>query len=81
MKEGNNIELNVKKEEIKQELKEAEKNVDYNKVKQIIKGKDSKQIKSGKSIILKEIFNQTLAFKKRLENKKKKFKSKLNIRK
>ena len=79
MKEGNNIELNVKKEEIKQELKEAEKNVDYNKVKQIIKGKDSKQIKSGKSIILKEIFNQTLAFKKRLENKKKKFKSKLNI--
>ena len=79
MKEGNNIELNVKKEEIKQELKEAEKNVDYNKVIQIIKGKGSKQIKSGKSIILKEIFNQTLAFKKRLENKKKKFKSKLNI--
>ena len=79
MKEGNNIELNVKKEEIKQELKEAEKNVDLNKVKQIIKGKNSKQIKSGKSIVLKEIFNQTLAFKQKLENKKKKFKSKLNL--
>ena len=79
MKEGKNIEFNVKKEEIKQELKEAEKKVDYNKVKQIIKGKDNKQIKSGKSIILKEIFNQTLAFKQKLENKKKKFKSKLNL--
>ena len=79
MKEGNNIELNVKKEEIKQELKEAEKNVDLNKVKQIIKGKNSKQIKSGKSIVLKEIFNQTLAFKQKLENKKKKYKQKLNL--
>ena len=79
MKDGKNIELNAKKEEIKNEMKKAENQIDSNFAKKIIKGKERTSIKSGKSIILKEIFNQTMNFKKKLENKKKKYKLKLNL--
>ena len=79
MKDGKNIELNAKKEEIKNEMKKAENQIDSNFAKKIIKGKERTSIKSGKSIILKEIFNQALNFKKRLENKRKKYKLKLNL--
>ena len=79
MKEGKNMELNAKKEEIKQEMKKAENNIDSKTVKNIIKEKENMQIKPGKSIILKEIFNQALSFKQKLENKKKKYKQKLNL--
>ena len=79
MKEGNNLELNAKKEEIKKELEKVENKVDSTTVKKIMNKKENKQIKSGKSIILKEIFNQALSFKQKLENKKKKYKLKLNL--
>jgi len=79
MKEGNNIELNAKKEEIKQQMKMAENKIDSTAAKKIIKENEKKLIRPGKSIILKEIFSQTLAFKQKLENKKKKFKLKLNL--
>ena len=79
MKEGKNIELNAKKEKIKNEMKKAENLVDTGVAKKMLKGKESKLIRSGKSIILKDIFNQALNFKQKLENKKKKYKLKLNL--
>ena len=79
MKEGKNIELNAKKEEIKKEMKLAENKVDSESVKKIIREKEKKQIKAKNSIILKEIFNQAMSFKQKLENKKKKYKMKLNM--
>ena len=79
MKEGKNIELNAKKEKLENEMKKAENLIDSSIAKKIIKGKERKSIKSGKSIILKEIFNQALNFKQKLENKKKKYKLKLNL--
>ena len=79
MKEGKNIELNAKKEKIKKEMKKAENLVDIGVAKKMLKGKESKSIRSGKSIILKDIFNQALNFKQKLENKKKKYKLKLNL--
>ena len=79
MKEGKNIELNAKKEEIKKEMKLAENKVDSESVKKIIREKEKKQIKVKNSIILKEIFNQAMSFKQKLENKKKKYKMKLNM--
>ena len=79
MKEGKNIELNAKKEKIIKKMKIAGKKVDFNVAKKIINEKENKQIKSGKSIILKEIFNQALSFKQKLEKKKKKYKLKLNL--
>ena len=79
MKEGKNIELNAKKEKIKNEMKKAENLVDTGVAKKMLKGKESKSIRSGKSIILKDIFNQALNFKQKLENKKKKYKLKLNL--
>ncbi len=78
MKEGNNIESNAKKEEIKQEMHQAEKKITNKTVKSILKEKGKKQTKSGKSVVLKEIFNQTMNFKKKLEEKKKRYK-KLNL--
>ena len=78
MKEGKNIELNAKKEEIKKEMKIAENKIDTESVKKIIKEKENKQIKAKNSIILKEIFNQAMSFKQKLENKKKKYKLKLS---
>ena len=79
MKEGKNIELNAKKEKIKNEMKKAENLVDTGVAKKMLKGKESKSIRTGKSIILKDIFNQALNFKQKLENKKKKYKLKLNL--
>ena len=79
MKEGKDIELNAKKEKLKNEMKKAENQIDSNVAKKIIKGKERTSIKSGKSIILKEIFNQALNFKQKMENKKKKYKLKLNL--
>jgi hypothetical protein len=78
MNEGNNIESNAKKEEIKKEMKRAEKKITDNTVKSILKEKEKKQTKSGKSVVLKEIFSQTMNFKKKLEEKKKRYK-KLNL--
>ena len=78
MKEGKNIEINAKKEEIKKEMKIAENKIDTESVKKIIKEKENKQIKAKNSIILKEIFNQAMSFKQKLENKKKKYKLKLS---
>jgi len=40
----------------------------------ILKEKEKKQNKSGKSVVLKEIINQTKKFKKKLEEKKKRYK-------
>ena len=71
MKEGKNIEINAKKEEIKKEMKIAENKIDTESVKKIIKEKENKQIKAKNSIILKEIFNQAMCFKQKLENNKK----------
>ena len=79
MKEGKDIELNAKKEKLKNEMKKAENLIDSNFAKKIIKGKERTSIKSGKSIIVKEIFSQALNFKQKLENKKKKYKLKLNL--
>ena len=79
MKEGKDIELNAKKEKLKNEMKKAENLIDSNVAKKIIKGKERTSIKSGKSIIVKEIFSQALNFKQKLENKKKKYKLKLNL--
>ena len=79
MKEGKDIELNAKKEKLKNEMKKAENLIDSNVAKKIIKGKERTSIKSGKSIIVKEIFSQALNFKQKLENKKKKYKLKLNF--
>ena len=79
MKEGKDIELNAKKEKLKNEMKKAENLIDSNVDKKIIKGKERTSIKSGKSIIVKEIFSQALNFKQKLENKKKKYKLKLNL--
>ena len=81
MKEGKDIELNAKKEKLKNEMKKAENLIDSNVAKKIIKGKERTSIKSGKSIIVKEIFSQALNFKQKLENKKKKYKLKLNLEK
>ena len=78
MKEGKNIEINAKKEEINKEMKIAENKIDTESVKKIIKEKENKQIKAKNSIILKEIFNQAMSFKQKLENKKKKYKLKLS---
>ena len=78
MKEGNNIESNAKKEEIKQEMENAEKKITTKTVKSILKDKTKKHTKSGKSVVLKEIFNQTMNFKKKLEEKKKRY-QKLNL--
>ena len=44
----------------------------------ILKEKEKKQNKSGKSVVLKEIINQTKKFKKKLEEKKKRYKE-LNL--
>ena len=60
-------------------MKNAENKIDSTAAKKIIKENEKKLIRPGKSIILKEIFSQTLAFKQKLENKKKKFKLKLNL--
>ena len=79
MQNGHSMELNAKKEEIKQEMKMAENNIDIEEVKKKIKEKIEIQIKPKKSIILKEIFNQALTFKQKLENKKKKYQLKLNL--
>ena len=79
IKEGKDIELNAKKEKLKNEMKKAENLIDSNVAKKIIKGKERTSIKSGKSIIVKEIFSQALNFKQKLENKKKKYKLKLNL--
>ena len=79
MKEGKDIELNAKKEKLKNEMKKAENLIDSNVAKKIIKGKERTSINSGKSIIVKEIFSQALNFKQKLENKKKKYKLKLNL--
>lgn len=78
MNEGKNIESNQKKEEIKQEMQIAEKKITDKTVKSILKSKEKKQTKSGKSVVLKEIFNQTMNFKQKLEEKKKRYK-KLNL--
>ena len=78
MNEGNNIESNAKKEEIKQEMENAEKKVTNKTVKSILKDKTKKHTKSGKSVVLKEIFHQTMNFKRKLEEKKKRYK-KLNL--
>ena len=78
MDEGKNIESNAKKEEIKQEMHIAENKITYKTAKTILKEKEKKQTKSGKSVVLKEIFNQTMNFKKKLEEKKKRYK-KLNL--
>lgn len=78
MEEGKNIETNAKKEEIKQEMQVAKKQITNSTVKSILKEKEKKQTKSGKSVVLKEIFNQTMNFKKKLEEKKKRYK-KLNF--
>ena len=79
MDEGKNIESNAKKEEVKQEMHVAEQKITKSAVKSILKNKEKKQTKSGKSVVLKEIFNQTMNFKKKLEEKKKKYKLKLNL--
>ena len=79
MDEGNNIESNAKKDEVKQEMHVAEQKITKSTVKSILKNKEKKQTKSGKSVVLKEIFNQTMNFKKKLEEKKKKYKLKLNL--
>lgn len=79
MDEGNNIESNAKKEEVKHEMQVAEQKITKSQVKSILKSKEKKQTKSGKSVVLKEIFNQTMNFKKKLEEKKKKYKLKLNL--
>jgi hypothetical protein len=79
MDEGNNIESNAKKDEVKQEMHVAEQKITKSAVKSILKNKEKKQTKSGKSVVLKEIFNQTMNFKKKLEEKKKKYKLKLNL--
>ena len=78
MNEGKNIESNAKKEEIKQEMQVATEKITNKTVKSILKEKEKKQTKSGKSVVLKEIFNQTMNFKKKLEEKKKRYK-KLNL--
>ena len=78
MDEGKNIETNAKKEEIKQEMQVAQNQITKSAVKSILKEKEKKQTKSGKSVVLKEIFNQTMNFKKKLEEKKKRYK-KLNF--
>ena len=78
MNEGKNIETNAKKEEIKQEMQVAKEKITNKTVKSILKEKEKKQTKSGKSVVLKEIFNQTMNFKKKLEEKKKRYK-KLNL--
>ena len=72
MNEGTNIESNAKKDEVKQEMHKAENKITNKTVKSILKNKEKKQTKSGKSVVLKEIFNQTMNFKKKLEEKKKK---------
>ena len=59
-------------------MKIAENKIDTESVKKIIKEKENKQIKAKNSIILKEIFNQAMSFKQKLENKKKKYKLKLS---
>ena len=79
MENGKNMELNAKKEEIKKEMKKAENKIDSEEVKKKIKEKIEIQIKPKKSIILKEIFNQAINFKQKLENKKKKYQLKLNL--
>ena len=79
MNEGTNIESNAKKDEVKQEMHKAENKITNKTVKSILKDKEKKQTKSGKSVVLKEIFNQTMNFKKKLEEKKKKFKLKVNL--
>ena len=56
----------------------AENKITNKTAKSILKEKEKKQTKSGKSVVLKEIFNQTMNFKKKLEEKKKRFK-KLNL--
>ena len=78
MNEGKNIESNAKKEEIKQEMQVATEKITNKTVKSILKEKEKKQTKSGKSVVLKEIFNQTMNFKQKLEEKKKRYK-KLNL--
>ena len=57
----------------------AEQKITKSTVKSILKNKEKKQTKSGKSVVLKEIFNQTMNFKKKMEEKKKKYKLKLNL--
>ena len=64
MSEGKNIESNAKKEEVKQEMLVAETKITNKTAKSILKEKEKKQTKSGKSVVLKEIFNQTMNFKK-----------------
>ena len=78
MNEGNNIESNAKKEELKKEMLVAETKITDKTAKSILKEKEKKQTKSGKSLVLKEIFNQTMNFKKKLEEKKKRYK-KMNL--
>ena len=78
MNEGNNIESNAKKDELKKEMHVAETKITDKIAKSILKEKEKKQTKTGKSVILKEIFNQTMNFKKKLEEKKKRFK-KMNL--
>ena len=78
MSEGKNIESNAKKEEVKQEMLVAETKITNKTAKSILKEKEKKQTKSGKSVVLKEIFNQTMNFKKKLEEKKKRYK-KMNL--
>ena len=78
MNEGNNIESNAKKEELKKEMHVAETKITDKTAKSILKEKEKKQTKTGKSVVLKEIFNQTMNFKKKLEEKKKRFR-KMNL--
>ena len=78
MSEGKNIESNAKKEEVKQEMLVAETKITNKTAKSILKEKEKKQTKSGKSVVLKEIFNQTKNIKKKLEEKKKRYK-KMNL--
>ena len=47
----------------------AKKKITNKTVKSILKEKEKKRTKSGKSVVLKEIFNQTMNLKKQLEEK------------
>jgi hypothetical protein len=77
--EGTKIEAIVKKEEVKQEMEIAEKKITNKTAKSILKAKERRQSKTGKSVVLKEIYLQTMIFKQKLEEKKKKFKLKINL--
>ena len=79
MKEGTNLEANVKKEEIKKEMKTAEKEITNTVVEEVIKKNAEKSAKNGKQIVINDIENQRMSFKKRLMAKKKKFIVKINF--